>query len=178
MIDLDRERIKTKAREELTQMILLTLYLAPLFAALTTYKRLILAEQGIAFGEYGYAVIDALVLAKAILLGTTLQIGSSLNDRPLVIPAIYKTLCFSCLVLVLGFVERVVKGLWAGKSISAVIEACAGPEKWAILARVVMLFFALIPLFAVWETNRVLGGNVLYKIFFEKRDPAMKLLRD
>jgi hypothetical protein len=169
---MDTENLKAKAKEELRRMVLLTLYLFALLGALTTYKRLILAEHGISFAEYGTSLISALVLAKAILIGAAFRIGSRFNDRPLIVPALYKTLCFSLLVLAVGVAERLIKGWWAGETTGAVFAACGGPEKWEILARVVMLFFALIPLFAFWETHRVLGGNSLYKLFFEKRTPG------
>jgi hypothetical protein len=43
-------------------------------------------------------------------------------------------------------------------------------EKWTILSRgVVILFFALIPLFAFWEINRVYGADFLRKLFFKER---------
>lgn len=167
-MNLDKRQIASKAIDEFKQMVILTVYLAGLFGALTTYKRLILAEYGIPFADYGYSVIQALVLAKAILIGNAFGIGSRFNDRPLVIPALYKTLCFSCLILVLAVAERFIKGWYAGESTSAVLEACAGAETWAILSRVVMFFFALIPFFLVGETNRVLGGNVLYNLFFTR----------
>lgn len=169
---MEPNKLKAKAKEEFKRMVLLTLYLFALFGALTTYKRLILASYEIPYAEYGISLIDALVLAKAILIGAAFRIGSRFNDRPLIIPALYKTLCFSLLVLAVAVAERLIKGWWAGKSTLAVLEACAGTEKWEILARVVMLFVALIPLFAFWETHRVLGGNSLYKLFFEKRTPG------
>jgi hypothetical protein len=169
---METKKLKATVKEEFRRMVLLTLYLFALFGALTTYKRLILAEYEISFAEYGTSLISALVLAKAILIGAAFRIGSRFNDRPLIIPALYKTLCFSLLVLAVGVAERLIKGWWAGKSTLAVLEASQGTEKWEILARVVMLFLALIPLFAFWETHRVLGGNSLYQLFFEKRTPG------
>jgi hypothetical protein len=169
---LDKQRLKARAKEEFRLMIFLTIYFAALFGSLTTYKRLILAEQGLQFAEYGYSVLSALVLAKVILIGAAMRIGSRFNHRPLIIPALYKTLCFSGLTLGLAVAERFIKGWWAGQSTAAVLAACAGPEMWAILARVAMLFFALIPLFAFWEADRVLGGDVLRKLFLEPRTPG------
>jgi hypothetical protein len=165
-MELDKQQIKAKAKVEFTRMVLLTIYLATLFGAVTTYKRLILAEHGIPFAEYGYSVINALVLAKVILIAGHFRIGSRFNERRLVIPALFKTLCFSSLVLALAVAERLIKGWWAGASTSAMFQVIVGPEKWAILSRVMMLFFALIPFFAFWETNRVLGGGILYRLFF------------
>ena len=165
------QKIKTKVKAEFSQLFLITIYLTILFGALTTYKRFLLANHGIDFAEYGYSLISAWVMAKVLMIGNAFRIGSRFNDRPLIIPALYKAICFSLLVLALTVVEKLIRGWWAGKSTSTILEACAGPEKWAILARVMMLFFVLIPFFFFWETNRVLGGDLLRKLFFKPAPP-------
>ena len=38
-----------------------------------------------------------------------------------------------------------------------------------ILARTVMIIVTLIPFFAFWETDRVLGDHKLFGLFFHKR---------
>ncbi len=168
----DLKKIKARAKTEFRQLFLITIYLTILFGALTTYKRFILANQGIDFAEYGYSLISAWVMAKVLIIGVAFRIGSRFNDRPLVIPALYKAICFSLLVLALAVIEKLIRGWWAGKSTSTILEACSGPEKWGILARVMMLFFVLIPFFFFWETNRVMGGDVLRNLFFKPRTRA------
>jgi hypothetical protein len=163
----DLNKIKTRAKTEFSQLFLITIYLTILFGTLTTYKRSILAVHGIDFAEYGYSLISAWVMAKVLMIGNAFRIGSRFNDRPLIIPALYKAICFSFLVLALAVIEKFIRGWWAGKSTSTILEACAGPEMWGILARVMMLFFVLIPFFFFWETNRVMGGDVLGKLFFK-----------
>jgi hypothetical protein len=169
---METNKLKSKVKEEFMRMMLLTLYLFALFGALTTYKRLILAQHDIHFADYGTSLISALVLAKAILIGSAFRIGSRFNDRPLIVGTLYKTLCFSLLMLAVGIAERLIKGWWSGETTGAIVVALGGKEKWEILARVMMMFIALIPLFAFWETHRVLGGNSLYQLFFEKRTPG------
>jgi hypothetical protein len=169
---METQQLKAKAKEEFKKMVFLTIYFFALFGTLTTYKRLLLAEHGMSFAEYGSSLVTALVLAKVILIGAALRVGSRFNQRPLVIPALYKTLCFSGLTLGLAVAERFGRGWWRGESTASVLAACAGPEKWGILARVATLFIALIPFFAFWETDRVIGRNVLYELFFRPRKPG------
>ncbi len=166
---IDKQKNKTKAATEIKSFVYLTLYFTAFFVALTTYKRLVLADHGISITEYGISVIEALILAIALQIGTALQIGSRLNDRPLIIPALYKALCFIALMLVLALMERLVRGWWSGVSIADLLKNVLA-EKWIILSRGgVILFFALIPLFAFREVNRVLGADFLRKLFFRKR---------
>ncbi len=79
-------------------------------------------------------------------------------------------------MLVLALMERLVRGWWSGMSIADLLKNVLA-EKWIILSRGgVILFFALIPLFAFRETNRVLGADFLRKLFFKsglRSDPAM-----
>jgi len=176
---LDIKKIKKKALAEFKSAFFLTIYFAAFFGALTTYKRLILAQHTISFAEYGISLIDALILAKVILIGAAFRVGSRFNDRPLIIPALYKTFCFSIIVLALSLAERIIKGLWTGNAWADILNHTMA-EKWAILSRILMMYFAFIPFFAFWEVNRLIGGDVLRKIFFEPRSPGdmMHFTRD
>ena len=166
---MDKQKNKTKTATEFKSFVYLTLYLTTFFVALTTYKKLVLADHGISIAEYGISVIEAVILAIALQIGAALQIGSRLNNRPLIIPVLYKALCFITLMLVLALLERLIRGWWSGMSIADLLKNLLA-EKWIILSRtMVILFFALIPLFAFREINRVLGADFLRKLFFGKR---------
>jgi len=102
---IDLKKIKTKALAEFKSAFFLTIYFAAFFGSLTTYKRLVLANHNISFAEYGISLIDALILAKVILIGAAFRVGSRFNDRPLIIPALYKTFCFSIIVLALSLAD-------------------------------------------------------------------------
>jgi len=45
-----------------------------------------LAEYQIAYLHYGVSVVEALVLAKVILIGEALRLGRGLEDKPLIVP--------------------------------------------------------------------------------------------
>ena len=166
---MDKQENKTKTATEFKSFIYLTLYFTAFFVALATYKRLVLADHGISIAEYGISVVEAFILAIALQIGAALKIGSHLNNRPLIIPALYKSLSFIALMLVLALIERLVRGWWSGMSIADLLKNVLA-EKWIILSRGgVILFFALIPLFAFREINRILGADFLRKLFFRKR---------
>src|SRR5262245_5298723 len=59
-------------------------------AVFTWYRRVALAEYHISYGQYSFALVKALVLAKLILIGSALRLGRSLDHKPLIVPALWK----------------------------------------------------------------------------------------
>ena len=165
--------LKARLVEEMKTMLLLFIYLAALFCAFATYRMLLSAEYQIAYFRYGYALVEALVLAKVILLGRMLRVGERFSRAPLIVPTVYKTLCFSVFVLVFTILEHLLTGLVRGEDFQAVVAKILDKGIWEILAHVLVLFMALGPLFAIWETGRLLGEGRLFESFF-KRKAAVK----
>ncbi len=161
--------IQAKLVAEAKTMLFLFVYLTLLLSAFTTYRRLILAKYEIAYFQYGYSAIEALVLAKVIVVGRYLRLGERFDRYPLIVPTLYKTLWFSLLVLALSVLEHLIIGWWYGKNSTLVFQEVLAQTIWAILANVLVLFIALVPLFAVWETGRLLGKGKLFELFFTRR---------
>lgn len=165
--------MKAATRQRIVQeaqlLAMLFVYLAVLLGGVTLYRRLILAEYRIAYFEYGYSLVEALVLAKVIMIGRFLRIGEGFGDRPLIVPTLYKTVCFSIFALVFRVVEHTLSGLLKHEDVRKVLEGLwrAGIDQ--ILAEIVVLFVALIPLFALWELGSVLGEGRLFQVFFKER---------
>jgi hypothetical protein len=86
---------KAKLTAELIDYWIVVLYLACFFGVFTWYRRLILAEYQIGYLHYGVSVVEALVLAKVILIGDVLRLGRGLDDKPLIVPTLYKAVVFS-----------------------------------------------------------------------------------
>ena len=107
----ERPSLKERAVEELKAFWLIALYLALFLGALTFYRRLILAEFGVTYLHYGIAVIEALIIAKVILIGKALKVGGRFERSPLIVSVIVKSILFGALVLLFGILEHVVEGL-------------------------------------------------------------------
>ena len=67
--------IAQRAKHELREYALLSLYLFICFGALILYKAAILGEEGISYLPSGLAAIKALILAKFIMLGQMIRLG-------------------------------------------------------------------------------------------------------
>jgi hypothetical protein len=161
--------LKTRLLKETKTILLVWVSLALLLGSFATYRRLLLAEYQIAFFRYGYSAIEAFVLAKVIVLGRLLGLGERFRGRPLIVPTLYKTVSFSVLVLAFSILEHLIVGLLHGDGPTKVLEDVMNKGIWEILAQVMVLFIALLPLFAVWETDRVLGEGKLFDLFFKQR---------
>ena len=162
---------KQKILHEMKSYWLLVLYMAIFFGVFTTYRRLLLAHYGISYEDYGIAVIRALVLAKVVLVAETLRLGRGYEEKPLIVPTLYKTFLFTVCVAVFDIAEGLVRGFMGGLGSKGAVDDIVSRFNYEWLSRALVIFFAFIPLFAVRELRRVLGEGAI-GIFFRRSSAA------
>jgi hypothetical protein len=168
---MDREKkahLKEKAAEELRLLLLISAYLAAFFVAFLTYRRLISRELGVSYFRYGYAVLEAFLIAKVILIGKALGVGKRDGRRTLAFSVLRASLFYGVLVAMFAIVEHVVEALVHGKSFAAGIEDLLSQGVYEIGGRTLVLFVAFIPFFAFWELGQLAGERKLFDVFFRK----------
>src|SRR5689334_12705619 len=111
----EKTGLKQKAIHEFTQFIAIFSYLAFFFCAVTTYRMLLLNDFRDSYINYTFSVINALVVAKVILIGEYTHLGKRLEDRGLLMSSIYKAFLFSLLTFAFHIVEEAIKGVLHGK---------------------------------------------------------------
>lgn len=163
-----KTQLKEKAKEELRLLVWITAYLAAFFVAFLTYRRLISREFGVTAFHYGYALLEAVVIAKVILIGKALGLGKQATRRSLAFSVLRASLVYGALVAVFTVLEHVVEGLVHGKTFAASVEAMWHQGIDEIMGRVLVLFVAFIPFFAFWELGRLIGDKKLVDLFFRK----------
>ena len=156
---------KQRAKKELKDFLIISLYLAFFFCALVTYTILLLREHGGSSMNYGFAIINALVIGKVILIGEMMKLGKHAEARPLYQSVIYKAILFSLLVLVFHFLEEFVKRLIHGEPSGTVWHNINSEE---LIGRSILVFCTFLPLFAFIELRRVLGEEEFYALFFKR----------
>jgi hypothetical protein len=166
------EALKEKARHELIEYAFNVIYLTIVFATFTMYRRLMLAAHDIGFANYGFALIEALILGKVVMIGGMFHLGRGLEDRPLIYPTLYKTAVFTIFCFVFTLAEHAIKGLVSGHGVGAGIAEYLAQGYEVILANSMVVFVALIPFFAVKELGRVMGRDKIGRLFFKPRSPA------
>jgi hypothetical protein len=160
---------KQKIISEMIKYWLIVVYLACFFGLFTWYRRFILAEYQISYVNYGVSLLEALVLAKVILIGDVLRLGRGLEDRPLIVPTLHKAVVFSLWVGVFSVLEHTIGGLLRGQGLAGGFEELMSKGKYELLARCLVTFVAFIPFFAFKELDRVLGEDKMRTLFFRGR---------
>jgi hypothetical protein len=155
--------LKQKATHELREFAVIALYLAFFFCAVATYSMLLLNQFHISYFTYGTALINALVIAKVMLIGEYAHLGKKHESEPLFQSALYKALLFSLLVFAFHIVEEAIKRRWHGESFATAYHGIRVNE---ILARSVVIFCTFLPLFAFRELRRVLGEDDFWSLLF------------
>ena len=166
-----KKGLKQTIRDELISYWLIVLYMAIFFGAFANYRRLLLAHYGISYDEYGIAVIRALVLGKVVLMAEALRLGRGYEEKPLIVPTLSKTFLFTVCVAVFDIAEGLVRGLIGGLGPMGAVDEVTSRFNYEWLSRVLVIFLAFLPLFAVRELRRVLGRGVT-DIFFRRSSAA------
>ncbi|KPK94616.1 MAG: hypothetical protein AMJ94_01160 [Deltaproteobacteria bacterium SM23_61] len=162
--------LKEKIFHEMVEYWINVVYLALVFAAFTQYRRFVLAAHDITYTNYWVAVIEALILAKVVMIGDVLHLGRRLEHKPLIYSTLLKTLVFSVFVGAFTLIEHVIKNLWNGKGLAAGLVNFFGKGFHELLAGCLVVFVAFIPFFAFRELGRVLGEGKIRTLFFRRRD--------
>src|SRR5215469_15335708 len=115
----EAKNLKDRAVAETKAFVFVVIYLAAFFGSFTLYRRLISSEYHVSYLHYGYAIIEALVLGKVILIGRMLHVGERFRDLPLIIPVLWKTFWFSVLVMAFSILEHVVEGWFHHQGLEA-----------------------------------------------------------
>ena len=163
-----RTGLKQKFNREMKQFVIIFLYLSLLIGAFNIYRWLLLAEYHVGYFVYGTSLIEALILAKIIIIGENWRIGERFSGRPLIIPTLYKTLLFALCALAFGILEHLVKGFLHGQGLAGVVQETI-KLRYKYLGRLLIMFVALIPFFAFREAMRALGEVKLFDLFFRSR---------
>jgi hypothetical protein len=168
--DKKKGNLKKKIFHEMVEYWFNVCYLTLVFGVFTWYRRFLLASYDITYTNYGFAVIEALVLAKVIMIGEVIRLGRGLEQKPLIYPTLYKTVAFTFFVGVFKLIEQVIKGLWKGEGLTGGLIEFFEKGSLELLANSLVVFVAFIPFFGVKELGRVLGEDKIRALFFRRRD--------
>jgi len=118
--------LKERAFEEFKRLVAIFLYLWVVFGLLSIHKSLVLSQQHLDSEEHAFAIINAFVFAKVLLVGEDLHFGRRFQNRPLIYPVLYKCLVFSIVLILFHLIENVAVGIWHGNTLAASIPPMLG----------------------------------------------------
>ena len=168
---MDTSKAKTVAVREMKDVIVVSTFILAFFLSFTTYRMYLAGNFENATFNYATALVNALVLAKVILIGEAIRLGRPFEDRRLIVPTIHKAAMFTLFYLLFHAIEEGVRGLFKGEDLRAVIHSMATAETGKeTFFRALVFFFAFIPFFALRETERVMNVDG-FGLFFGRRQP-------
>src|SRR3974390_2673973 len=165
----DHPSLKGKAIEELKEFWIIALYLAVFLTGFTFYRRMVLAEFGVTYLHYGIGLIEALVIAKVVLIGRALGLGKVLERAPLILSVVYKALLFTVLTILFAVLEHAIEGLIHKDDWPSITHKFLVIATHELFARMIMLFISFVPFFAFWEIGEALGRQKMIEMLFAKR---------
>ena len=165
-------KVMERLGEEVKRFMVMFLYLWVLFGLFVLYQRILLRQEGLSFTAQGFALVNALVLAKVMLIAEDLRVGHWLRSRPLIYPILGESLIFTVVFICFHILEHVVIGLIKRESIAASIPAIGGGGLAGLVSVGLILFVSLIPFFGFRNLSRELGADRLKAMLFGTASPA------
>jgi hypothetical protein len=162
-----KRSLKARAVHELNEFVVMFLYLLVPLSLFVAQRAITLKESGIDYHFSGLAVLNALVLAKVMVVAEDLGLGARWRKRPLIWFILYKSIAFAVLFIVSHEVEEGVKGLVHGKRFIESLPAIGGGVLGLFVVGLNMAI-ALVPFFAYRELSGALGAGKLQAFLFGK----------
>lgn len=156
--------LREKAVDEGLRFLIMFLYLWAIFALFALHERIVLREVGATLPSQGFAFVNALVLAKVMLVAEELNLGGWLQGRPLIWPVLHESTLFALLFIAVHYLEHIAVGLFHHETLRASVPAIGGGGVAGLVSTAVIMAVALIPFFAFRDVNRALGGNRLIEL--------------
>src|SRR3984893_18013259 len=172
-------RLKTGAIDETRKLFGIFFYLWVLLSLFSLHKALILNDESLMYHQ-GFAIINALALAKVVLVGEFFHVGDTLKNRPLIYPIMFKSAVFAVILICFHLIEETLIGVLHGKTLSQSIPDIGGGKLQGILMVGIMMFVVLMPFFAFRELERAIGTEELRSLLFgdeTKADAAPPILQ-
>jgi hypothetical protein len=171
-MNASKPTLKQKVWHGIKEYLVISLYLWVIFGLFVLYQSVILAQHDIPYAMHGFALINALALAKVMLVAREFNFADNFKNAPLIIPTLFKSAAFAVVLGCFKILEAIGVGLYHGRSVSESIIEVGGGSTEGILVLMVLLGVQLIPFFGFTELRRVFGEGKLERLFFTSRHPA------
>ena len=159
-------KLKEKAAEEFKRFLVIFFYLWLVFGLLSIHKSMVLSQEHLDYEEHTFAIINAFVFAKVLLVGEQLHLGRRFENKPLIYPILHKSFVFSVVLICFHVVESVAVGVWRGHTLVESLPPMFGWSPKGLLGVGFTCFVLLLPFFAFREIARVMGHAEMRALLF------------
>ena len=164
----DKPNLKERAVHQLREFLAMFIYLWVLLALFVINQSAILVREHHNYQAHFFAFVNALILAKVLLIGEDLHLGNRFRDKPLLYSIFYKCFVFTIFFIGVHILERAIVGVWSGRSIAQSFPDIGDGSLNGILSLGATVFVALIPFFAFREISRVIGPGELWALLLSR----------
>ena len=170
-----KPNLKERAVHQLKEFLAMFIYLWVLLTLFVINQSVVLAREAHSYQAHFFAFINALILAKILLIGEDLHLGNRFRHKPLLYSIFYKCFIFMIFFIGVHILERVIEGVWSGRTIARSFPDIGGGSLTGILSLGATVFVALIPFFAFREISRVIGPSELWSLLLSPGTRAYTL---
>jgi hypothetical protein len=160
------QKAKHVLAEEFRSYMLSFFYFWVLLGTFTVHQDIALREHDISFAPHGWALVNALVLAKVMVVVEKLRLGSRIVPHPLIYPIVIEAFILALLFIGVHVLEHVVAGLVAGERAAASIPLIGGGGFIGLCLAALSVFIALIPFCGFRQLSIALGPGRMRSLLF------------
>jgi hypothetical protein len=164
--------IKERVIREFIRFWILALYLWLLFGLFVLNQAIVYRQEGFELAFHGFAVLNALILAKVMLVFEELEVARWLKGRPLIMTILFEAALCTALFVVFHVVERLVVAAFRGEAMATSVPAFGGGGLFGLVIVALIIFVSLLPFFAFKNIARAIGPSGMKEILFHR--PAAK----
>jgi hypothetical protein len=147
-----------------------------LLALFSLYRTIVLEEEHINYQAQGFAIVNALVLAKVMLIADDLKLGSRFKDRPLIYSVLFRAGAFTVVLICFHIIEEAILAWLHGKPLADSLAVFGSRDLKGILSVSAIMFVTLIPYFMFTEIGRVIGSDKLWRLLLARDRKTVTLL--
>jgi hypothetical protein len=165
--------LKARAVSEGKKVLTITLYLWVFFAVLNLHKTAVLQQNHIDYEVQGFAIVNALIFAKVMLVADELKLGARFQDRPLIYAVLYASFLFTVVLIAFHIAEGALLALLHGRPVSDSLADFGAGNLRGILSVGAIAFVALIPFFLFRGIARAVGEDRIWQLVFTRGKTAV-----
>ena len=167
MMDEETTGWKKRAFGELRNLSITVIYIWVLLSVFALHREIILRRYHINYSaKFGFAFINAVILAKFMWLGEILHAGKKAAGRALLHSTLWNAALFAVILRVCHLLEEVLIKVWHGNSFAAsFFEALADPRD--VFATTLLVFVVLVPFFFAKGMIEILGKDEIKRLLLK-----------
>ncbi|MCU0953240.1 MAG: DUF4339 domain-containing protein [Hyphomicrobium sp.] len=153
--------LKDRARAEMRSYLIITGYIWVILMLMHLHEAMLSGAYHFSLVKHGWAIVNALILGKVVLIAEALHMGDRLAKRMPAFAVLLKSVVFGAAIIVFHFAERVVTAWWQGQSFLGALEIVRNEGLHNSLLTAAIVSIALVPYVLIKEIEKRTGQSDL-----------------